>query len=297
MIRLRPVEACRDEFIQFEHETLRTYRSHGLPVPSALRTRDGGEWLDTRVGRLEVFEWLAGEPFQPKSLEQIRSLATFLARFHGIGRSIYHPGKDGVRREDHPDAVKPYLSRLYDLSPNSSQRSQLDKIGAELAVLGIELSDARCAVLPSTVIHGDLHPGNVAFDNNRLCAAYDFDYLSRQPRCRDLIDGMMFFAAHRDSPMDATSIRSITQPMTPLLDECAAWLSAYGSMEPIADKEWDAFPAFIRARWVQIRLRGARKLPESERIDFVLDRFDEPLRWLDREAPRFFAALKQGNSA
>jgi Ser/Thr protein kinase RdoA (MazF antagonist) len=142
------------------------------------------------------------------------------------------------------------------------------------------------------VIHGDIHPGNVKFKGARVAAVYDFDYLSEQARCRDLVDALMFFAASRREPLNPDDIRSLTQPFVLNPEWCSWLLGGYQQVSKLSELEWSAFPWLIRSQWLQIRLRGSRKVPPEEKLAFVLDDFFPLINWLDHEAADFFGRLR-----
>ena len=146
--------------------------------------------------------------------------------------------------------------------------------------------------LPRAVIHGDIHPGNVKFQGASVTAVYDFDYLSLQARCRDLVDALMFFAANRRHALNPDDIRSLTQPFV-LNPKWASWLmGGYQQAHRLTDLEWAALPWLFRSQWLQIRLRGGRKVPRQEKLVFVMDDFFELIASLDHEAEDFFGALR-----
>ena len=148
------------------------------------------------------------------------------------------------------------------------------------------------AGLPHGLIHGDFHPGNVRFRGSAVAAIYDFDYLNVQARARDVSDGLIFFAATRDAALDPDDVRSLTQPFVPDSRRSRLLLEGYQSMSLLSDPEWKALPLLIRSRWLQMRLRGSRKVPEDEKAGYVLDRFWEVIDWLDHEASGFFDDLR-----
>jgi hypothetical protein len=81
--------------------------------------------------------------------------------------------------------------------------------------------------------------------------------------------------------------------MTPDFERSHAILSAYTVATSLFHEEWRALPWLMRSRWLQIRLRGARKVPAEEKVDFVLhDLFHLP-QWLDEFGAAFFAELRQ----
>ncbi len=264
----------------------------GLPVPTPLAMPNGSTWLRHDGRSYEVLTWVGGEPFDPRDLKAIYAMGEFLARFHLVLADDIPPGKDGQLREDHPDLLEPYLARLRVLAKKREHRRGLDEIARQLALVRDRLDKSLYPSLPKCVIHGDIHPGNVRFDHSRVSAVYDFDYLGLQARSRDVSDALSFFAGRRETPLNGDDIRSLTQPFSLDLERSRTLLRGYQNVNMLIDLEWQALPLLMRSRWLQMRLRGSRKVPDSEKVEFVLDRFFEVIDWLDRRGPRFFDELR-----
>ena len=93
---------------------------------------------------------------------------------------------------------------------------------------------------------------------------------ARMARVRDVCDALMFFAADRPQPVDPGDIRSLTAPYRLDADQAAVLLEGYATHSPLVECEWEAIPWVLRSQWCQIRLRGGRKVPEQDRLAFVL---------------------------
>jgi len=293
VVRVRPAEFAGDSSVGFDHHVLRRLRAAGFPVPDPQARPDGATALEIDGRVYEVLRFVAGDPFREGDLAALAGLGRFLARWHTTLAHDFPPPKPCPLREDHPQLMEPYLAALRGLANDDATRRQLDEIGRQLDRVRRELDSGLYQRLPQAIIHGDVHPGNLRFRGAEVAAVYDFDYLSAQARVRDLVDGLMSFASRRDRPLDCDDIRSLTQPVRPELDRCRALLAGYQSLTAIEPGEWEAMPLVIRSRWIQERLRGARKVPPREKIGFVLDRFFEVLDWLDRRSPSFFQELRQ----
>jgi len=292
VIRRRPAEFAGRGATYFDHVMLARLAAAGLPVPRPLVRPDGGTTLQHEGGVYEVLAWVEGDPFVEGDLQAIAGIATFLARFHQTPSGDVPPGKEGQVREEHPDRLTPYLAELYMLAGGQPVERQLDVVAEQLQLVRDELDGGLYASLPHGVIHGDVHPGNFRFRGGEVSAVYDFDYLGVQAQVRDVSDALMFFASRRDSPLEPNRIQSLTQAFVPDLHRSRRLLQPYTSRRPLVECEWLALPWLVRSRWLQMRLRGCRKVPPQEKVSFVLHRFVEVLDWLDREAEPFFRRLR-----
>lgn len=294
VVRIRPEEFADPRSTDFDHAVLRRLAAAGLPVPCPLST-PRGDSIVLRDGKaFEILSWVDGDPFPPGDPGVHGEIGAFLARFHSALAGDFPAGKEGRPREDHPDLMAPYLAALVELA-DRGQRQELAAIGAQLEAVRHELDATLYPALPRTVIHGDFHPGNVRFRGPRVAALYDFDYLAVEARVRDVADALMFFAAERSQPLDPDNIHSLTQPFVLSREASGAVLAGYQSIDRLVVAEWRALPWLVRSRWIQIRLRGSRKVAAAEKVRFVLDRFFDVPQWLDGPGTRFFAHLGRGS--
>jgi Ser/Thr protein kinase RdoA (MazF antagonist) len=240
----------------------------------------------------EVLQWRDGQPFAAGDRPRLAEIGRTLARFHAALAGDFPPGKEGWLREDHPTLMRPYVSALRRLAADADQLAALDAINRQIDRVA-EMLDGRLWLdLPRAVIHGDFHSGNIRFAGPRLAAIYDFDYASVQPRLRDLCDAVIAFASRRPSGVDPDDIRSLTQPFEPLPQPAADIFAAYHGVSPLVEAEWQALGWLIRSRWIQMRLRGSRKVSDADKLAFVLDGFFDVTGWLDRHSDAWLAALR-----
>jgi Ser/Thr protein kinase RdoA (MazF antagonist) len=297
VVRARPTEFAAEPQIRFDHESLRRLAEQGLPVPRPRRRADGTSWFRGEQGVFEVLSWIEGDAFHTGNRAAIAALGTFLGQFHQVLSEHIPLGKEGMLREDHPDLLEVYVEQLRGLGQSGQDTAQVERLAQQLQLVRQRLDQDLYPRLPRAVIHGDIHPGNVGFRGAKVAAVYDFDYLGVQARCRDLVDALMFFAANRRQVINPDDIRSLTQPFTPSREWSSWLLDGYEQVNPLTDLEWEALPWLIRSQWLQIRLRGSRKVPREEKLSFVLEHFFEPINWLDQEARDFFGALRTRRTA
>jgi len=291
VVRARPAEFADEAMIRFDHESLWRLAERGLPVPCPQRRSDSTSWVRTDEGVFEVLSWVEGDPFPEDDLEAVANVGQFLARFH-LALSDHIPaGKEGILREDHPDLLEPYVTQLRALCSNLDQKNEVQRIAEQLDMVRRALDGDLYPRLPKVIIHGDIHPGNIQFKGSNVSAVYDFDYLSLQARCRDVVDALIFFAAHRDQPLDPDNIYLLTQPFALDFERSSVLLGGYQRVSRLLNVEWQALPWIIRSQWLQIRLRGSRKVTKEKKLPFVLDRFFEMVDWLDEESEEFFKRL------
>ena len=293
MLRMRLAEAASEGHISFDHEVLRRLHAAGLPVPLPRPTGDGKSWVCDGERCYELLGWVTGCRFDRDDLQSIFQLGRFLAQFHLAMIDSSPPGKEGALREDHPDLLRPYIGSIRELCSDSSESGRLSELEDELDATQRDLDESLYTRLPHSIIHGDIHPGNLRFHDSRVSAVYDFDYVSWQSRARDLCDGLMFFAGFRPSTLNPDDIWSLTQPFQLELHRSILLLEGYKTLIVLDEGEWEALPLLIRSRWIQMRLRGSRKVPRSERVRFVLEPFRPVIHWLDNLSAKFFEELHE----
>lgn len=293
VVRIRPPEFAHPEKARFDHTVLLRLVAAGVPVPRPLAT-PAGETLLVRGGdAVEVLSWIEGEPWSAEVPGVAQSVGAFLARFHLALADQRPVGETDQPREDHPDELQPILDTLMAGTVDPADRRRLGLIIDLLDKGRADLEATLYPSLPQTVIHGDFHPGNVRFCGAEVAALYDFDYLAVQARARDVIDALMFFASNRAAPFVPDDIHSLTQTFVPDFSASRAVLDGYRSISPLTDDEWRALPLLMRSRWVQMRLRGSRKVPPSEQTDFVLRNFSTVPDWIQDSGPAFFSRLRK----
>jgi Ser/Thr protein kinase RdoA (MazF antagonist) len=287
----------------------------GVPVPVAVLTTQGERWVVSNGDVYELYFLLRGRPHDPSSLAQVEAAGEALGRFHEAlveaqieghkpVERLFAPGpsREGLLwamhrlREDEACALPDSMPGQGSDDPGDSIadcRAAHDMIGYLLFVaesVAEELPDELYWSLPMAIVHGDYHSGNLLFDGDRVAGIFDFDWVSHQPRMADITDGLIFFAGRRDSPLDPADIRSLTQPFTLDWPRMRRFMAGYQRVLRVEEDELAALPAFIRARWLYMRVDAMRrKVPDAEKLEFLLSGVLRPLRWVEQEEERLKA--------
>jgi len=153
-------------------------RQAGVPVAKYCRTKTGERYACVDGVFYTLAEKSAGLPAEPYSegcLERAYSVGVYMAALHAALKPL-----DAVLRLNDFDSMDD-LRRV--ILPDISHMGLT--IGTDIIdyCLGFAGSYNR---LPRQVIHRDLHPGNLLFENNKLTAFIDFDICQINARLFDL---------------------------------------------------------------------------------------------------------------
>jgi Ser/Thr protein kinase RdoA (MazF antagonist) len=232
---------------------------------------------------------MPGAAHDPTSEVQIAEAGRALALFHAATEDFTPPvGKEWPRYHAPSLTIEALRWALEELagrdqptpagrSPGSA-RAEVQRLLHTAEQLADSFTDADYASYEQLTVHGDWHPANVRYEGDRVCGIFDLDWATRQPRLVDIADGVMFFAGSRNSAVDATDIRSLTQPFELRPDRTRAFLEGYRSAKRLDTAELAALPRFMLARWLWCRADPMRrKIPRHEAIDYLLDGIWGPL--------------------
>ncbi len=261
--------------ITFEAAFQQHLHRFGLPVFSPLVTLTG-ELAVEKHGRIyQLYPFVPGQRFHHRKAE-IESVAGHLAIFHQASQSFQPPVPRILPRYDDPGTALKILEPLKEKATRQ-QKQEIACLEEHLRRIVRQLPEECYWSLPTTVIHGDWHPVNLLFFRGKVTGIFDFDWSSRQPRLRDVGDGLLFFCSQVDQEYDASSIASLTQPMKLDRRKVALFLRRYQERQPLNQEEQELLPVFMEGRWLFCRIDGLRKVKESQRLTFLLNGIFQPL--------------------
>ncbi|GAG19328.1 unnamed protein product, partial [marine sediment metagenome] len=186
------------------------------------------------------------------------------------------PTTKKLPRYDDPEVMRENLEKLK-MTARSKEREEIRGLINLSLEIERQLSDRSYYLTPSTYIHGDFHPVNLKSEQSKIIGIFDFDWVSLQPRLRDVADGLLFVASVRKTDYRSSDIVSLTQAVHFDLKKTQVFLQSYEATTELSSKEKGLIPWFIKARWLNCRIEGTRKIAEGQRIAYLLQDIDETL--------------------
>lgn len=267
------------ETLRSERTWTRALEAAGIAVPSPVTTPDGHDHVEVTVGDtgerrwVSLFGWLPGELLRD-IIASTPDGDGMTAHFHRLGALIGTTHNQAVRWQPPAGFVRPRLDAdglmgerphwgafwtYHGLSPAEA------RLLADMRVtLYAALRDYACSPGCFSMIHADLHPGNVLVDADAF-AMIDFDDSAFGWHVFDIAVALLSYQASPDYPR--------------LRDACIA---GYRTVRPIADADLRYLPLFLLARgmlqlgWFQER----PELPEPVEIRYLA-------QWVCHQAASF----------
>lgn len=284
VLRVRHTRYSGEMWLAYEQELLQELQRRGLPVPLALPNNEGRGWTVRDGTVYQLFRFLSGEPFSDKD-EEVAAAGDFLGRLHEAVRGFEPASRKELPRYDDPvvtlEALMEARQSLNE-EADTNQREVLDFLCERCCGIAGAVPDSAYAELPQRIIHGDYHPANVKYDETgRICGVFDFDWASRQPRLRDLADGVAYFAARRRMRFDGGNIYSLTQSCSIDPERTARFLRSYESRAaPLSARERELLADFVAIRLITSRVLALRKIPPERKLAMLTEGIEPQIRWL-----------------
>jgi len=244
----------------------------------------------------ELYPFVVGRPFRPERTSEIAGAARALAEFHRAAAEYRPtvPQREAVAqyttlgffdavsdRMDDPRLQKMNMVEVRGLAPTADDRRRVDRCLARVEQAMEAYAGTAYDRLTGWVIHGDYTPANLLFSEaGEVVGIFDLDWALPGARCRDVADGLYFFATE-PREIDSADIWSLTDAADLAADRCALFLRAYQRVVPLMPHEIEAIPWAFAGRWFSIRLEGMAKVERDERFRFFSRDIEKPLLWLD----------------
>ena len=286
IVRRRPDGMTQPGFVRFDHAWRAYLAGKSFPVAALVPAGTGLTWVDVEGTVYELSRYVVGSLSVRPDPSQLRNAGRALAAYHSLGEGFREPGKEGFPREDHISVLKPLLDGLYALAPDGETTSQLNALTGELEEVSGRLEGGLYESLEQGVIHGDFHAGNMLFRGPAVAAFIDLDYANREAILRDIGDAFVSLAADHGSVYNPDDIWSLTQSWTLNRARMLTFLEGYREVRLLPSQP-HCLALLMLSRWIQVRLRGSRKVDDHQKIELVFKDFWKPVRYLKERFPAF----------
>lgn len=286
LIKRRDPRKSVPHVVEFVHRFQQHLAASGVPVARIVPAQDATTAVVMPDGTYELFDWVDGTRWRC-SLDDAAEVGVAVGELLHASRG-FDPGAKPPVGSFHASssllhAADLVVRRVHRVDPDADAAALERDVRAIAAAAGRAAAQAREAGLdaaPRLCIHGDMHPGNVLFDGERVRAILDFDGARLDWRACEVANAAMHFANEpiagrsagewvpglsmaRAGGLVAGLERGMREPLTPAERRALPWLMieacALESIVPIArtgrfsQLRADAFLPFIRRKleWIE----------------------------------------------
>lgn len=239
VIKRRPKGKDDPYRVAFSHSVQQQLNEKNFPVPVLVLTRDEKNTaLNLNDHIYEMFEYIEGQRCDGSS-ESAEDAGKTLALFHkdleGFACQF-----DALKKSFHDSTLVRGHLRSISKHKVKNGTPKLIKLGEKLSSL-YNHSSTNVNTLdfdnwPAQIIHGDWHPGNMLFKNQKVVAVLDFDSIKIAPVTCDLANGMLHFSivGGRPNPADWPDYLN--------LEKLKSFYQGYCDIIKLPEEQIDALP-------------------------------------------------------
>ena len=178
--------------LRFQHHLSDHLLSHGVPVASIQRAKNGKGIVEMDTWAVELQEFVDGEPMQVTT-GTLTTAAQALGRFHQVCRDFPRPPRD-ARMWRFSEVPREPFAKLFEMAKAQGDPAAVTDCCNRIAVFLHEAAkkldlDARNS-FDTGLIHGDYHGGNLLFNDGKLVAVIDLEFSGDGCFLEDLSYGM-----------------------------------------------------------------------------------------------------------
>lgn len=181
--------------VAFCHDIQQHLARKQFPLPHLIGTLDGGTsmlLLDKEV--YELFEYISGQGYN-QSIEATREAGRILALYHKLLEDFATPYEAPTGSYHAASAVEKGFDRILHHLAGRKEIAPICRFLLDSYLHARDcVNDAGIAAWPSQIVHGDWHPGNMLFRDNRVVAVIDYDSARLLPRVIDSSNGALQFS-------------------------------------------------------------------------------------------------------
>jgi Ser/Thr protein kinase RdoA (MazF antagonist) len=272
--------------IRFEEEYLRHVYSKGVPVPVPLKDKNGDCWFNLDKGTYQLYPYISGRDFVCKNSSDVLQGGAFLGKLHLAVKDFVPKNERILPRYDDPSVIldviyKTVAQNTFEIT--KEEKGVLDYVIRQAIFIKKKMPDLKYNLLPKLVIHGDYHPANVKYEKEEICGLFDFDWISRQPRIRDVADGIIFFSSKRKENIRGNDIFSLTSGYVMDMERARIFIKAYEKNVniPLTSEENQYLLYFILARLIHSRVQALQKIPLNRSVEMLTLGMEVILKWVN----------------
>ena len=200
LIKRRDPRKSLPHVVEFVHRFQQHLAGAGVPVARIVAAQDGATAVVMPDGTYELFDWVDGTRWRC-SLDDAAEVGVAVGELLHASRG-FDPGPKPPVGSFHAStsllhAADLVVRRVLRVDADTDAAALERDVRAITDAAGRAAAQAREAGLdaaPRVCIHGDMHPGNVLFDGERVRAILDFDGARVDWRASEVANAAMHFA-------------------------------------------------------------------------------------------------------
>ena len=189
------------ERIEFAHSVLAYLKKRGLEVCVPIPSRDQGKTVVYLGGvAYEMLPYIAGQRY-PQTLSATADAGLHLGQLHrSLGYFRASSRLSTLSYHDSP-AIRRHLKTSLPerLLMSSGMKDLLEDLRFAYDDSTARVNRLGCEQWASQIIHGDWHPGNLIYHDDRVVAILDFDTIRMALPVLDLANGLLQFSIQTGS--------------------------------------------------------------------------------------------------
>ena len=300
LLKRRAIGRDAIDRVNFSHIVQKKLGDHRFPVAGLVETVDGNTLVEHDGRIYELFHFINGHRFD-KSKPEAAESGRVLAHCHDILREFSEEPAVKKTSFHQIETTKKTISEVVDVLSNYENKSSLEGMDETACYIGKQFDKAKFAAesvgfysLPTSVVHGDWHPGNMLYEDGEIVAVIDFDSLRIAQRITDIANGVLQFSMRMGTDnvnnwpnsFRGHTIRSMVQGYNAF------------TVLPLLPSELSIIPPLMKEALIvesvfHVHRTGSfGKIPGSDFLRMV----ERKLRWIDDKAERIIEVLQPPRS-
>ena len=300
LLKRRAVGRDALDRVKFSHIIQKKLGEHRFPVAGLVETVDGNTLVENEGKIYELFHFINGHRFD-KSKPEAAESGRVLAHCHDTLREFSEESAVKKTSFHQIETTKKTISELVDVLSNFENKSNLKGMDETICYIEEQFEKAKFAAdsvgfssLPTSVVHGDWHPGNMLYEDGEIVAVIDFDSLRVAQRITDIANGVLQFSMRMGTDdvnnwpdsFRGHTIRSMVQGYNAF------------TVSPLLPSEISIIPPLMKEALIVESVFYVHRTGSFGNIlgsDF-LRMVERKLRWLDDKTERIIEVLQPSRS-